>query len=289
MKYIFLINTFSLKDKTNYMIDKIEEASNKFGFKYIIETNNEKRSTEDILDSYKNKKETIIVIGGDGVINRALNKLINTKNTLGFIPFGTGNDFNRYAKEEFKDGINQCDVIKINNKYFINIACFGIDAEIANNSDIIHSKFIPKSQRYNASIVANFIKFKAKKFTVSVNKEKYENNFSTIVVGNARYYGGGYKISPEGIVNDGKMELYLVDKLSRLNVALLLGKIKKGKHTNNKHLKLIKTNKLKIACEKEITANIDGEELIGKTFNLELIPKAINIYYDKRLIKFLTK
>ena len=62
MKYVFLINTFSLKDKTNEVIDRIDEASNKKHFKYIIETNNEHKSTEDILDTYKNKKETIIVI-----------------------------------------------------------------------------------------------------------------------------------------------------------------------------------------------------------------------------------
>ena len=282
-KYVFLVNTFSLKERTNEIIEGIEEASKKLKFKYIIETNNDKRSTEDILDSYKNKKETIIVVGGDGIINRALNKLIDTKNTLGFIPCGTGNDFNRYCRENFIKGSNLCDVLKINDKYFINIGCFGIDADIANNADF-KSKLIPRKQRYNASIIKHFAKYNLKKFTVLVNNEKYEKEFCTIIVGNAKYYGKGYTINPKGKVDDGKFELFLIDKMSRLKFALLINRVKAGKHENNKHVKKIITDKAIIKCDQEVTANLDGEELTSKTFEIELLPKKINIFYDRDLI-----
>ena len=54
------------------------------------------------------------------------------------------------------------DVAQINDKYFINIACFGIDADVGNNTKIIKNKLIPIKQRYNASLIYTFFKYKNK-------------------------------------------------------------------------------------------------------------------------------
>ena len=174
MKYIFLINSFSLKDKTNLLIDRITEVAVERNLDFAIEVNSKHRFTEEIIDNYKNDENIIICVGGDGTINRTLNAIVHTKNILGYIPYGTGNDFYRTNKELLKNGINDIDLVRINNRYFINVACFGIDADIANNEDIIHSKLIPKSQRYNASIIKNFLTFTPKHLSIKIDNETYK-------------------------------------------------------------------------------------------------------------------
>ena len=139
MKHIFLVNSFSLREKTNNMIDRINRVASNLNLDYVIEVNDINNTTEDIVNKYKKNEDVIYAIGGDGVINRVLNSIIDTKNTLGFIPCGTGNDFYRTVKETFKYKIEDVDLLKINDRYFINVSCFGVDADIGNNKVVLRN------------------------------------------------------------------------------------------------------------------------------------------------------
>ncbi len=287
MKHIFLVNSFGLKERTNRVLAKIKKVCNDLNLDYIIEVNSEIRSTEDILENYKNSENIIFAIGGDGIINRVLNSIVNTKNILGYIPYGTGNDFYRCNKELLNQGINNVDLVQINEKYFINIACFGIDADIANNGEIIHSKHIPKKERYNISLLYNFIKYKAREATVEINEKTYLDKYTTIAVCNGRYYGGGYKIAPSSQLDDGLVDVYLVNKMPKISMARLILSMKNAKHEKSPRVNKIQTNKLTIKSDKEIASNVDGEILSSKEFNIQVIPKGIRVYYNEELIDLL--
>ena len=287
MKYIFLVNTFGLKERTATVLDKIREVSKKLKLDFEIEINSEIRSTEDILENYKDTENIIFAIGGDGIINRVLNAIVGTKNILGYIPYGTGNDFYRSNKELLNQGINKIDLVQINEKYFINIACFGIDADIANSEGLIHSKIIPKKERYNISLLYNFIKYRARSAKVEINEDTYLDKYTTIVVCNGRYYGGGYKIAPNSKLDDGLLDVYLVRKMPKISMAKLIMSMKDAKHEKSSKVNKIQTDKLTIKSEKEIASNIDGELLSAKEFNIKVIPKGIKVFYDEELIELL--
>ena len=289
MEYIFLLNRFTLKDKLNEVESRIENSCKELKLKYKIEVNNEDVSTEDIVKEYKDKKVILCAVGGDGVINRVLNAMDLNNNILSFIPYGTGNDFYKSCLEEYNSLENDCDLIKINDKYFINTACFGIDADIANNSDIIHSKLIPKSQRYNASLLVNFLKYKVRHMKVSINGEKIENDFMTIVVCNGKYYGGGYKIGFNSKLNNDLVDVYLAPKMSKISMAGLILGMNKGKQENSNKIKKYQAKELIIESEKEITCNIDGEELTDKIFKIKVLNKKLRVLFNKELIDKIKK
>ena len=289
MKYIFLVNSFSLKNNTETVMRRIITVAKELKLDYKIEVNSDELSTEDILDKYKDSRNIIICLGGDGTINRTLNGIVNTKNVLGYIPFGTGNDFYRSNKELLENGINKIDLVRINDKYFINVACFGIDADIANTDELIHSSIIPKSQRYNISIINHFLKYNARHMKVIIDNIEYDQNYTTVAVCNARYYGGGYKIGTNANLNDGVVDVYLVDKLKKLKMASLILGMKKSKHENDPAVTLVKTNKLTIECDDEVLANIDGDKIESNKFDIEVIPNGIEVYYDQHLIDEIKK
>lgn len=289
MKHIFILNSYTLKDDVEIVKQKIEEYSKKNNIDFIIEVNGPNYDTEDIIKKYKKNKYILIPVGGDGVINRTLNELIGTKNILGFIPYGTGNDFYKSIKKEFKEEFNKCDVAKINNKYFINTACFGIDADVANNKNMVKTKLIPKKQKYNISLVYNFFKYKCRQFEVKINEENIIDNFTTIAVCNGSFYGRGYNIAPSSNLQDGLLDVYIAPKLNKLSMIKLILKMKKGQHENSKHIKYIKTNKLSIKSPYKFKCNIDGEELYDDKFNIEIIPECITIYYNQELINYIKK
>ena len=289
MKHIFLVNTFSLKHKTTTMVKAIEEVCREEKIDYKIEVNSLEVSTEDIVNKYKNTKNIIIPIGGDGTINRVLNKIVDTKNILGYIPYGTGNDFYRTNKELLDSGINKVDLVKINDKFFINIACFGIDADIANNELGKVFKLFPEKQKYNLGLISNFLKYKPKEFEVDINNKTIKDKYTTIAVCNARYYGGGYRVSPNSTLNDGKLEVILVKKTNKVNMARLITSMKEALHLNSPKVNVIEADKLTIKSKKEVGANIDGEKYLSDIFEIELIPKGVDIYYNQDMIDKILK
>lgn len=285
MKYIFVINSFTLKDEINEIIHRIKDFCIRKNMEFEVEINNEDNSTEDIVKKYRKCGYTLVAVGGDGMINRVLNALVGTNNTLGFIPCGTGNDFYRSALKEIKKETEECDVIKINDRYFINVACFGIDADVANNKGLIKSKMIPKSQRYNVSVINSFLKYEPRHFVLKMNNEEIEGDFATVAVCNGGYYGSGYNISPNFKLNNGLIDVYAVEDDNKFNIMKMILSMKKGKHEKYKKVHKFQTNKLTLISNNEINSNIDGEELASKKFNIEVKGK-IKIYMNKELINF---
>ena len=284
MKYVYLVNRFNFKDKTNQIVNRLDEVSKYFNRDYEIIVNDTVEDIKKNMEILKNGENIITSVGGDGSINLVLNDIVNTKNILSYIPIGTGNDFYRANLEDNMDGINEVDIVKINDRYFINVACFGIDADIANDDRFIHNKFIPEAMRYNAGVVYYFLTYKPKTLTLKIDDQSITKQVTTIVVANAKYYGGGYNVAPNSSITDGNLEVYIVDKLNKINMARIIISMKDAKHLNNPSLTSYQTNKLAISSDDIINANIDGEKISARQFDIEIIPKGIKLAFDKEFI-----
>jgi len=112
-----------------------------------------------------------------------------------------------------------------------------------------------------------------------------EKECMTVVAADSRFYGGGYEISPGSVIDDGVMELYIVDKLSKVQTARIILSMKKAGHLRHPALQMIRTNRARITAGEPVVANIDGEKLRSESFDLELIPKGMKIWMDHEFIK----
>ncbi len=289
MRYIFLINSFSLRKESEDTIRKIKILGETLGLDYEIRVNSPTITTEDILSEYRSDENVIVSLGGDGTLNRVLNSIHGTNNLLSVLPLGTGNDYARSIKEQLTKGINKVDIVRINDAYFINLVCFGIDADIANDETFIDSKIIPRSQRYNASIVTNFLNYHGRHMKLITDTETHENDYTTIAVCNGKYYGGGFKMGPHAKIDDGLLDVYLIDNMNKLSMVKVIMGVKTGKHENNPRTKYLQTDRLIIESDKPITCNYDGEKMTSNRFEIEIIPKAVNFYYDEDLQKEFSK
>ena len=280
MKHIYIINQFHLKEKAPLLIEKLETVSKQLHRDYEICVNATPKDVKKTLSAFKDSENIITCVGGDGSINLLLNDLIGTKNILSFIPQGTGNDFYHYCRDNLSDGFHDVDIIRINDRYFINVACFGIDADIANDDNFIHNRFIPRSMRYNAGVVYYFLTYKARAMKIKVNDQLIEKDFTTVVAGNAQYYGNGYHVTPNGDVKDGVMEVLLADKVNKAAMAKLILSMKDSSHLKNPAVQIFSCRKLEVSADQPFQANIDGEPLKASHFELEVLPKGFRIYLD---------
>lgn len=288
MKYIFIINTIAGRGKYKKIVPNIEKVCNEESLEYVIRYITEEIDAEKIAREYKDQENVIYIVGGDGTLTRALPGIVGTKNKLGIIPSGSGNDTYRAIKELPK-GETKIDLGKINDIYFINVACTGIDAEVGNNMDLLRKTKIPTSQLYNSSIVYTFSTFRFKNINIKTKIKEIKDKYSILSICNGGYYGGGYNIAPKSKLTDGLLDIYYVEKMFRLKMVPLLLKLKKGKHEGKRRVHKFRTNHVEIKLEEEITFNVDGEKLTGKNFIIDIVPNAITVYNNNNLVDKIMK
>lgn len=284
--YVYLVNKFNLKEDTDEMIRRLKEVSEEFRRDYEIIINETPEDAAAVIPRFKDTEYVITAIGGDGSINRLLNNLVGTRNILSFIPAGTGNDFARACMQNMENGVHPVDLIRVNDRYCINVACFGIDADIANDDTFIHNKYIPRAMRFNAGVLHHFLHHKkGRLLKVSCKGRSEVRHFTTVIAANNQYYGCGYHVSPGSRIDDGMMDVFLARSLKKIKMALLILSMKHAGHMHSPSLKILRLKKMTISAPVPFKANIDGEPLSGRHFVLEVVPKAIRIDFDREFIE----
>ena len=284
MKYIFIINDIAGNGKYKKILPNIENICKERKIEYEIRYITKEKDGAEIVREYQDEENIIYVVGGDGTITRTLSGIVGTKNKLAILPAGSGNDTYRTIKRLPK-GETLIDLAKINDTYFINVACSGIDAEVANNVDIVKKIKLPPSQIYNASIVYTFIKFKTKRVKIHTNIKDIDEKYTILSICNGEYYGGGFNIAPKAELTDGLLDIYYAEKMSKIKMIPLILKLKKGKHEGKRRIHKIRTNHVEIEFDEDITFNVDGEKLTNKKFIIDVVPKAITIYNDDEFVQ----
>ncbi len=288
MKYIFIVNPESAKGNAMKIIGNIEKVCKQEHIEYEVCYTLAQGDATRLAQSYKDDENIIYAVGGDGTLSEVLNGVIGTKNKIGIIPAGSGNDFYRTVKELAKAEI-ESDVGVVNGKYFLNIACVGIDAEVANNVPLMKKKNVKVKNLYTASILYTFTHFKFKQIHFKSQEKDEKGNFTILSICNGRYYGGGYNISPKASLEDNYFDVYYMNKLRLPSIINLLLKLKKGKLEQDKRTNHFKTNNITVTSEEPIRFNVDGETIENTKFEIKIIPKAIKIYHNAELeSKFLS-
>ena len=289
MKHIFIVNPISGKGKTLKAVDRIKKVCEEENLDYEIYFTEYPKDATKIARKYRFTKNIIYSVGGDGTLNEVLNGIVGTKNLLGVIPAGSGNDFYK-TLSKIDEEYPVIDIGKVNDRYFINIISIGIDAEVANNVSLMKKRKVPTNQIYNASLIYTFFKYKYKDIELSIDeKEQKKGKCTILTIWNGQFYGGGYKIAPSAKLTDGYFDVYYVEKVNKPQLPSLINMLKQGIHEKHNKVHKSQATKIKFKCDKELVCNIDGEIMTAKKFNVKIIPNAITIYNNKELIKKLTR
>ena len=178
--------------------------------------------------------DLIVAIGGDGTFHETLNGVDTARAAVGFIPAGRGNDFARAAglslnpEKAFADVLRgekkQIDYIQVGEKRCLNIAGTGMDVDVL---QAVYGKtgFLT----YYASLLSAITKFKPYDMRIKFNGETVEKSCIMVGICNGTSFGGGIKLSPDSKIDDGKLDLIIMEKKER-SLLKILPKFKKGKH-----------------------------------------------------------
>lgn len=288
-KFIFIINPLSGRGKALALRESIEKVCEKRQRDYEIIFTKAPHDATTIAKSYRRDDVVLFSVGGDGTLNEVINGVadgvLKARSQVSVIPGGSGNDFYKTLKlrdeEEFL-----CDVGKINDRYFINVASVGLDSEIGENAILMKRyKWLLKSQIYTASVFYTLAKAQDHNYKIKIDKsDEMRGKKTMITIANGRYYGGKYMIAPNAELDDGRFDVYVVQEMPRISKLGLLLKLIRNKHEDSSKVRLYKTKRLTIESDNIITAGIDGESFQDKKFKIEIYPQLINFYNNQKLV-----
>jgi len=270
MNFIFIVNPVSGNGSSLKAIKAIEECCKMMSVNYQIIYTCKKDDAKVIAKFYKDKNCTVFSVGGDGTLNEVVNGLANSKAKLGIIPSGTGNDFYRTIKDFEGDRI---DLGKVNDKYFINVASLGLDAEIANYANTLKNSKLSSKAVYILGILHEYFLYKP--IDIKIDDETKSSTILTVC--NAKYYGNGFKIAPKAKLNDGLFDVIDVKSLNRLEIINIIIMLAKAKHLESDKVNFYRADSLKISSSVPLNCNLDGEIIRDTRFDFSLEQGALNI------------
>ena len=236
----------------------------------------------------------IMIGGGDGSINEIVNamaKLPHAKRPeLAILPLGTANDFATACHipldtlEALRFGILgdsiPVDIVKANDKYFINVATVGFGAKITAETPEELKHFLGGGA-YTLTGVLKAIDFTPYTSTIETPEHSFDN--LDILVGavcNGRQAGGGQVLGPYAYINDGLLDVITISKFRLIDIPQVLNEIKNPSVLGT-FIKYIQTPWLRSHANNAIPVNLDGEPYSNEHIDFEVVPLAINLVVPK--------
>ena len=247
MRHVFIVNPVSGKaDASGTLVPKIIAAAKQCGAAYEIVLTERPGHAVELArrQAQAGGPVRLYACGGDGTLNEVLAGAQGFENAaVGCVPCGSGNDFVRNfgGRQAFLDLPAQLrgrqeriDLIQTDRGIAAAICSAGLDAQVAYGIPRFRRlPFCGGSMAYNLSIVQCLCGRLGHKLRVTADGEEITGDFLMLAVCNGRAYGGGFQAAPEADLQDGLLDLVLVKKISRLQIAGVVGAYKQGAHLQN--------------------------------------------------------
>lgn len=244
----------------------------------------------------------VYACGGDGTVHEVVQGIRDAGNpavSFGIVPTGSGNDFIRsfpIPESRFRSIRDMmhgrtflCDLIRVTDDdgsdlICVNVASAGFDAAVCRRMQSFRRvPLVSGSAAYNLSLVRQVVGHLGHRFTVlgdgkelhTANKDEY----LFALCANGKFYGGGYHCSPKSELNDGLLNLILIEAIPRRSFAGLLGPYRRGEYFEKLGDRMLhkQVRSMQLLSEKPIDMNLDGEIIALKNPLLEVLPSALQL------------
>lgn len=286
----FVYNPIAGKGKAEHFRAALDARLNREGVPFAFHETHRRREAIDIARSLtENAVETtdIVAMGGDGTLNEVLNGLADpAKVRLGIIPCGSGNDFAATAgipatPEGALDVLlrgeaKYTDYLECGGVRGINAIGTGIDVDILRQ--YARMKVLKGSAAYLASLVTTLFVYRSRRFTEINGGAEIPHNALIACASNGQTFGGGIPICPDAVIDDGLMDIMIVDDIARPGIPGAFIKLLKRRIKDVPTAKHARRAELRIRSDARMPIQIDGEIYEDLPFDVRLIHGKLRVY-----------
>lgn len=236
--------------------------------------------------------DALVVVGGDGIVNLGINIVACTPVPLGIVPSGTGNDLAhglglpigdadaaidallaalRREPRTIDAGLIRCDGLST---WFGSVVSAGFDATVNERANLMTR---PRGRsRYVLALLAELATLRARPYRIVADGRAIETEAMLVSVANNRSLGGGMLVVPHADLGDGRLDLFVVSRMSRLRFLRLFPKVFAGRHADLPEVSFLSLGSVRIEAE-GVVAYADGERIGPLPVEVTVVPGALRV------------
>ena len=249
---------------------------------YRIVTGSNALTFQENLRKESGSASGIIAVGGDGLMHMAIQVAANTNLPIATIPAGTGNDFVRALGwdptkplEPLWAAINEestfIDLGNVDGEYFGAIASTGFDSLV--NERANKMRFPKGPAKYNVAMALELPRFQPLQYKFVIDGKSYEREAMLIAAGNGNSYGGGMLVCPNADLQDGLLDLMILNPVSKREFVMIFPSVYEGKHIEHPQVEIIRAKEIYI--EADAICYADGERVGPMPATISVAEKAL--------------
>jgi len=286
---LFLVNYHSRKGQQS--LPEAVKQLKRLGFELLEESTEHPEQLPELIRRYRGKVDIVIIGGGDGTLNAAAAGLVETGLPLGILPLGTANDLARTLG--IPTSIPQaCDIIatgrnlpidlgQVNDKYFFNVASFGLSTRITEKL----TKDVKKRWgvfAYAVTALQVLLRTRPFRAELRLNGEIIRVKTVQVSVGNGRFYGGGMAIAHDATINDQTLDLYSLEIDHWWQIIPILPAMARGRQATWPRVVAREAKEVEVFTRRPRSINTDGEITTQTPARFRVIPQAISVMVPVR-------
>jgi len=284
----FLVNPASGRGTGKSHLDRIRVLASRLGAGLVVS-----RKVSDLAEQARRAAEDgverLLVAGGDGTMHYAAQGLAGSACALGVIPLGSGNDLagtlgippdlEVAVERAAKGAIRRIDLLRVGEVFSASYAGVGFDSEVtryANEVKVLRGPLI-----YFYSVIHTLITFEPPWMKVVHDGGTFEGKVMFTVVNNLPRFGGGMRIAPDAVIDDGLLDLVIVREVPKSVLLSIFPKVYGGKHVGHPAVTLVRTRRAEITLDRAMTMYGGGEPLrpmaAGEAVAVEVMPGGLAV------------
>ena len=288
MKVLFVVNRRSGVRRRRGITAIIRETC---PWDYGIAESERKEDLDWILDeAVKSAVDVAFAVGGDGTVHEVAKRLIGRNVALGILPTGSGNGFARHIGLPMDPRasvpacaagrIAQIDTATVNGIPFIGTMGIGFDAWVAEQ---FAASAVRGLRTYAMIAARGFLGYRATEYDIAIDGKEQRRRALIVAIGNASQYGNNARIAPLASLQDGLLDVVVIDRLSPLAIPSAGLRLFRGTLDRAKGVAMTQGRQIVIRRPEPGPAHLDGEPLsLPDALTIEIVPLSLRVLLPDR-------
>lgn len=293
-KIVYLVNPVSGTAKKDSVEELINRKTTEQSIQFEMLFTNPLGNYDFLKDKIEKDRVTdVVMVGGDGTVNSVVSALQGVKVNFGIVPMGSGNGLaycagipknpSKALELIFKGNATYVDGFKINDEFSCMLSGLGFDAQVAHD-------FANSASRglftYTQQSLFNFFKAHPYQFEILLNDFSFFTDAFLICIANSNQFGNNFKIAPRASLNDGLLDIVVVQKMNKAKLPFAILRQIRGNNDlqqlvddiTTKNILYFQTPTLTIRNLKHAPFHVDGEpRKTENEFKVEIIKNCFRL------------
>ena len=289
-RFAVLVNPASAGGKARLALPRIQATLDRLGAPHRTVTTRSIEHAGEEAARAADRGETVAAVGGDGLLRPLAGALKDRDSALALIPCGRGNDLARVlgiprdvaeATRIAVDGAERLlDVAEADGTPYMGIASLGFDSDanrIANEAKLIRGDAV-----YLYAALRTLAAWRPAGFSVTVDGKRHDRSGYTVAVGNSRAYGGGMLLLPHAELDDGRLDVLIIGRCSKLTFLRGLPKVFRGAHLRYPYVETLRGEVVEVAADRPFVVYADGDPIADTPVTMRVERRCLNVIVPRR-------